>query len=164
MRKGRNLTWGITAINTFLRLSQMFIRICPLIILILLGGCNDSSSPDNPASIIFEYDFNTRQNEWIAGFSDYPEGEESFYELTSDWRSLPEPLSGKGLYISGCNHSDDLFMFISKLRPWSLDELPIIKSTGRFSTEPPWYVIRKRGSVEGEGLRGLSFFQLSEHS
>ena len=49
---------------------------------------------------------------WSGGFADYPVGQEEFYELESGWQALPESLPGNGLFISGNNHSDDLFMFI----------------------------------------------------
>ena len=52
---------------------------------------------------------------WQAGFADYPVGEEEFYELESGIRDLPAELgTGKGYYISGNNHSDDLFMFLKR--------------------------------------------------
>ena len=42
-------------------------------------------------------------------------GEEAFYELASEWRPLPAPFDDRqGLYLSGNNHSDDLFMFIKR--------------------------------------------------
>jgi hypothetical protein len=58
---------------------------------------------------------------WNGGFSDYPVGEEEFYELAWGWESLPQStissegvLLDKGLFLSGNNHSDDLFMFVKK--------------------------------------------------
>ncbi|HEX7026456.1 MAG TPA: hypothetical protein VF268_04395, partial [Gammaproteobacteria bacterium] len=42
-------------------------------------------------------------------------GEEDFYQLEAEWRALPAPLDDmNGIYISGNNHSDDLFMFIKR--------------------------------------------------
>ena len=60
---------------------------------------------------------------WIHDFTDYPEGEEAFYELAWGWENLPtETVSmgsdaqvlTKGLFLSGNNHSDDLFMFCKR--------------------------------------------------
>ena len=49
---------------------------------------------------------------FVAGFADYPPAHEEIYELTSGHRALPAPLeSQSGLFISGVNRSDDLFMF-----------------------------------------------------
>ena len=48
----------------------------------------------------------------MAGFADYSPAHEEIYELTSGHRALPPPLeSQSGLFISGVNRSDDLFMF-----------------------------------------------------
>lgn len=52
---------------------------------------------------------------WKGDFTDYPVGEEQFYELAWGWENLPLVANGtldKGLYLSGNNHSDDLFMFV----------------------------------------------------
>jgi uncharacterized protein (TIGR02145 family) len=64
----------------------------------------------------FSYSFSTDQEGWTHGFSDYPIGEEDFYELDFYWSPLPQPLNTdeNSLYITGNNHSDDLFMFIKK--------------------------------------------------
>ncbi len=48
---------------------------------------------------------------WQAGFADYYAGQESFFELA--WACANEPTDlNRGLFITGSNHSDDLFMFI----------------------------------------------------
>ena len=62
----------------------------------------------------FRFDFRSGGEQgWIAGFADYPPGQEEFFELEVGYRSLPAPLntSENGLFSSGNNHSDDLFMF-----------------------------------------------------
>lgn len=68
----------------------------------------------NGYSMMEEYSFSRGTEGWIGGFSDYPVTEESFYELAWGWENLPNPIDGwtKGIYLSGNNHSDDLFMFI----------------------------------------------------
>ncbi|GAB3521150.1 hypothetical protein [Emticicia fontis] len=61
--------------------------------------------------------FNVSAEGWSADFADYPVGEETFYELsTKKDAKLPAPLDTlkKGFRISGNNHSDDLFMFMTK--------------------------------------------------
>ncbi len=68
----------------------------------------------------YEFDFETNNNEWTGDFVDYPVGSEAFYELTWAWTTLPSelPHNGKilkkGMFVSGNNHSDDLFMFIKR--------------------------------------------------
>ncbi len=82
------------------------------ILLVGLLACdNEATDPNEPLSA--RVDFSTGQHGWTAGFADYPVGEDDFYELESDYRALPAPLdtSRRALYISGNNHSDDLFMF-----------------------------------------------------
>lgn len=77
---------------------------------------------------VFTYSFSKGFAEWKGDFCDYPVGEEAFFELAMGWENLPvrveEPVLGlltKGLFLSGNNHSDDLFMFVKRqvrgLRP-----------------------------------------------
>ena len=60
----------------------------------------------------FTFEFESSEN-WTVGFSDYPVGEEEFYELASENTFLPDNLGNTipALLISGNNHSDDLFMY-----------------------------------------------------
>jgi hypothetical protein len=67
------------------------------------------------------FEFSKDVNGWQGDFADYPVNEESFYELAWGWSSLPLPVLSqegvelkKGLYLSGNNHSDDLFMFVKR--------------------------------------------------
>ncbi len=91
---------------------------------LLLSGVIACSEDENePEPMTFTFNFNNDIEDWIAGFADYPAGEEEFYELLSGYSVLPAPLDEtNGAYkISGNNHSDDLFMFIKRkvtgLRP-----------------------------------------------
>lgn len=71
-----------------------------------------SNVPSDPAPT-FSFDFNVEDYNTEVIFSDYPQGEEIFYELTSAFENLPDIFSGtKGWKLSGNNHSDDLFMGI----------------------------------------------------
>jgi len=51
--------------------------------------------------------------EWEAGFADYRAGEEAFHELSSACANAPSDLN-RGLFVSGSNRSDDMFMFIKR--------------------------------------------------
>jgi hypothetical protein len=63
----------------------------------------------------FTFDFQNGDQGFQAGFADYPTGEEAFYELKSGVQQLPPEVgTGTGFYLSGNNHSDDLFMFIER--------------------------------------------------
>jgi len=65
---------------------------------------------------IIDHNFNTSTAEWIGGFADYPEGVEEDWKLSVTHSYLPSPLdtTKKGVRISGSNHSDDLFMYLTK--------------------------------------------------
>lgn len=79
-----------------------------LLFLFLLSGCSEGSRGEEAV-----IDFTLGTKGFTAGFSDYPVGQERFFELEDDYRPLPPPLEslGSALFISGNNHSDDLFMF-----------------------------------------------------
>lgn len=67
----------------------------------------------------FSFDFYTGAQGWTGGFADYPVDDNDFYELGWNRQPLPESLRSDfsneyGIYITGNNHSDDLFMFIKK--------------------------------------------------
>jgi hypothetical protein len=73
--------------------------------------------------LVFGLSFTFPQNGggWEGDFTDYPVGEEEVYELSWGWSNLPSPVYSfegdllyKGLFLSGNNHSDDLFMFLRK--------------------------------------------------
>ncbi len=63
-----------------------------------------------------EFNFEEGSGDWKGSFTDYPVGEEEFYELSWGWENLPLPIDSltKGVYLNGNNHSDDLFMFLAK--------------------------------------------------
>lgn len=75
------------------------------------------------------FNFSLGSNGWKGEFSEYPVGEEAFYELSWGWENLPSSINlvkeqsnnqgpgdayAKGLFLAGNNHSDDLFMFAKK--------------------------------------------------
>lgn len=62
------------------------------------------------------FDFNQGAQGWTAAFADYPPGQEGFFELQSGIRPLPPEISStkKGFFISGNNHSDDLYMYLKR--------------------------------------------------
>ena len=65
---------------------------------------------DKPSSLIF--DFEEDDCGFVPIFSDYPNSEcvEEFYEMSHEHGEIPISEAGKGLFIAGNNHSDDLFM------------------------------------------------------
>jgi hypothetical protein len=87
-----------------------------LVLSLPLIACGGSDPLPVPDADRLDIDFNQGINDWRAGFADYPAGQESFYELSSSHATLPTSLgtNRKGFRVSGNNHSDDLFMFITK--------------------------------------------------
>lgn len=92
-----------------------------LLMLPLLGflsacGSDNDNIKSDPNTKMLHIDFNDGITGWKAGFADYPSGEEVFYELGSGHSTLPAALNTnrKGFKVTGNNHSDDLFMFVTK--------------------------------------------------
>ena len=85
---------------------------------LLVSACGSDIKlpPIDPNSRSLSIDFNDGSAGWKHGFADYPAGEETFYELDAGSSVLPASLgtNRKGYKLSGNNHSDDLFMFITK--------------------------------------------------
>jgi hypothetical protein len=83
--------------------------------LITLAACSDSVGiGDN--NVELEYDFSTGYQGWVAGFSDYPVGKEAEWGINSSLAALPLPLdiTRRGILLTGVNHSDDLFMYMTR--------------------------------------------------
>jgi len=59
------------------------------------------------------YSFSSSAQGWQGDFTDYPEAQEFFYDLSWGWENVPQK-NLKGVYLSGNNHSDDLFMYVRK--------------------------------------------------
>ena len=89
-------------------------KITPILACLLsigVTGCNDDDDVNVTPDTEFAFDFNTENHNAVAIFSDYPEGEETFYELDSAYENLPSTFSDiKGWKLVGSNHSDDLYM------------------------------------------------------
>jgi len=67
----------------------------------------------------FDFNFSEGTQKWQGLFVDYPVGEAAFFELEWGWSNLPTELTlpngqvlSKGIFLSGDNRSDDLFMSI----------------------------------------------------
>ena len=77
-------------------------------------GCGDSVGAADD-SFDIEFDFSSDYQGWAPGFADYPVGKEAEWGIASSLAALPAPLdqSRKGILLTGTNHSDDLFMYIT---------------------------------------------------
>ena len=122
-------------------------------------------------------DFSTGSDGWSAGFADYPVGEESFYELESGRAPLPSPLNTNlyGFRISGNNHSDDLWMYITKkitgLKPNTVYEIRFdVEFATQYATNgvgvggaPGTSVYMKAGAVQskaGRTIDGINWYRM----
>lgn len=102
---------------------KTFLRILPFIF--LLSACGGSEVPDIKTDTKqLQINFNNDVEGWKAGFSDYT-ANDTDYAFSSGQVELPAslnlpvieiypPIYPKGFKLSGNNHSDDLFMFITK--------------------------------------------------
>jgi hypothetical protein len=89
-------------------------RIGVALLVLALGACSDADLRDGDR--ILDVDFTKGLQGWTADFADYPVGEEDFYELAAEYRLLPNSLGANrsAIYLSGNNHSDDLFMYVKR--------------------------------------------------
>nr|WP_324257314.1 hypothetical protein [Cellvibrio fontiphilus] len=98
--------------------NRSFALVAGLIAGVFISGCGSDIKlpPVDPNSKALVIDFNDTNSGWKSGFADYPAGEEAFYELDAGVTNLPASLgeNRKGYMLTGNNHSDDLFMFITK--------------------------------------------------
>ena len=88
-----------------------FKRFCSLGVAAAIGMsilAGTAAAKETTAGLTF--DFNQNDGGFTPIFSDYPneQGVEEFYELRSGHEEVPIAEAGKGLFLSGNNHSDDL--------------------------------------------------------
>src|SRR5690349_18973319 len=79
------------------------------------AACGDSAGVGDDSYDI-TFDFSNSYQGWVAGFSDYPVGKETEWGIGSSLAPLPAPLdpSRRGILLTGQNHSDDLFMYVTR--------------------------------------------------
>jgi hypothetical protein len=125
----RTVSYSAFSCSTFIcRIITPLTFISSLLVTGSLTGCGGGDdiiivTPPVQHSKSLFIDFNDADTSWKAGFADYPAGQETFYELASGYSTLPAALdtTKQGFKLTGNNHSDDLFMFVTKefdgLRP-----------------------------------------------
>jgi len=80
-----------------------------------LGGATGTAGGAGTGNTSFVSEFTSGMDGWLSGFSDYPQGEETFYELQCQQAPMPAGLApGGGVLMQGNNHSDDLFMYLTR--------------------------------------------------
>ena len=83
-----------------------------------LAGCGDPiGARDDSFDVAF--DFSNDYQGWVPGFVDYPVGREAEWGIGSSLAPLPAPLdpSRQGILLTGANHGDDLFMYVTHEGP-----------------------------------------------
>jgi len=90
-----------------------------LLLALALNGCSDDDNPAAPGNnspLILDYSFQSSSEGFSGVFTDYPQASEASLELQFERRKLPASLDSTkyGLYLSGRNEPDDLFMFVKK--------------------------------------------------
>lgn len=80
--------------------------------LLTLGTLTGCASAEAAGGNKARFDFEQDDGGFTPIFADYPddEGVEDFYEFRHEHGEVPIDGAGKGLFISGNNHSGDLFM------------------------------------------------------
>ncbi len=93
--------------------SMTWLKLASVSVLVLtLSSCDNG--PTSPTGSMFvTIDFSGSTQGFVAGFADYPPANAAIYFLQSAHLPLPEGVraTGSGLFISGVNRSDDLFMY-----------------------------------------------------
>lgn len=92
---------------------KRFLAMGLTILLAIEAMTGGARAADNTAA----FDFSGDDSGFTPIFADYPntEGVEAFYEFRHEYGTVPIPEAGNGLFISGNNHSDDLFMGYVKM-------------------------------------------------
>ena len=85
--------------------------IASLVLLNMAAGGSLAAAVSADSSSV-KFDFETDVAGFTPIYADYPcsEGVEEFYEFQHDYGKVPIDGAGNGIFISGNNHSDDLFM------------------------------------------------------
>lgn len=80
----------------------------------MMTGCTSAAAETSSG---VQFDFAQNDSGFTPVFADYPyeEGVEEFYEFQHSYGEVPIPGAGNGIFISGNNHSADLFMGYVKM-------------------------------------------------
>jgi hypothetical protein len=109
--------------------------------------------PATESTTEFTFGFEDDAQGWITGFADLPvDFDPATYELDSGYRPLPDGLEGGGVFLTGHNRSDDLFMFLKRqvegLRP---DTFYVVTVSLDLATNVPAGLVGI-GGAPGEGV------------
>ena len=87
------------------------VGIISLFLLLGLSACGQESAQVVETSFTFDAD----EEDWTGGFADLPLGhEQQGYDVSFSYAEIPvQGAESKGLFLTGNNHSDDLFMYVT---------------------------------------------------
>jgi hypothetical protein len=87
-----------------------------LTFLISLIMVSNACGQESPQVVETTFAFDTDQEGWIGGFADLPlDYQQQGYDVSFGYAEIPVPEAvSNGLFITGNNHSDDLFMYIKR--------------------------------------------------
>ena len=91
-----------------------------------------------PSAQRADFDFQDGDQGFVPIFADYPDSKDAdeFYELDWGVRDIPIEGAGKGFYLSGNNHSDDLFMgCFRSLSGLTADKEYVFRASVRIATD-----------------------------
>lgn len=90
------------------------IGMASVLTLTMMTGCAPAAAETSSG---LQFDFAQNDSGFTPVFADYPyeEGVEEFYEFQHSYGEVPIPGAGNGIFISGNNHSADLFMGYAKM-------------------------------------------------
>lgn len=77
------------------------------------GGAIELNPAPIPVPLQISADFNAMPAGWTGGYSDFTSSTKPG-DVVTEFRTLPPPFSGKGLYTFGTNKSDDLFIYVKE--------------------------------------------------
>jgi hypothetical protein len=110
-------------IATILLLKSSYIKIIPVLVFssFFLNGCLNTDDRNKFQMIDINYLFESNEEGWVAGYSDYPAGLTAvdsldLYEMSYGHSPLPDNIvpDQSGFRIRGHNRSDDLFMYLKR--------------------------------------------------
>ncbi len=117
----------------------------------ILAGCAQQAGLPS-GSVTF--DFEADDAGFTPSYADYPnsEGVEEFYEFRHAYGEIPIDRAGKGIFISGNNHSDDLFMgYVKRLEGLAPGQSYRFTLSFRLATDVEGSLVGV-GGAPGEGV------------
>ena len=97
------------------RLTGLLVPLLIVSLLIPVTACSPAAE-DTAGPLLFTFTFDQDEQQWTGGFADLPiDHEERGYDVAFRHADIPvEGEESKGLFLTGNNHSDDLFMYVAR--------------------------------------------------